>query len=128
MIEPLLSDKTVYVRKNLGSYAIGDGLLRCYPTITIKHLHRWADSKDESVLWNVAMAFASYGGSRNWHEGMKILTQLATDDRRYVWRAVASACLYLARRHEEVEETLKTWLNHPIRAKVAETAFRYLKD
>ena len=40
LIEPLLSDKTVYVRKNLGPYAIGDGLLRCYPKITVKHLHR----------------------------------------------------------------------------------------
>ena len=74
------------------------------------------------------MAFASYGGNRNWSEGMKILTELATDERRYVWRAVASACLHLARRHEVVKEILKTWLNDPARAKVAETALRYLKD
>ncbi|MFB0502937.1 MAG: hypothetical protein ACETWE_03810 [Candidatus Bathyarchaeia archaeon] len=128
LIEPLLSDRTVYVRKNLGSYAIGDGLLRCYPTITIKHLHRWADSEDEGTLWNVAMAFASYGGNKNWREGIKILTELATDERRYVWRAVASACLYLARRREEVKGTLKSWLNDPRRMKVAETALTYLKD
>ncbi len=57
---------------------------------------------------------------------MEILTELAADGRRYVWRAVASALLYLARRHAEVQDTLKTWLNDPIRSKVAEAALRYL--
>ena len=127
LLEPLLSDKTAYVRKNLGPYAIGDGLLRCHPDFTLEHLRRWALREDEGTLWNVAMAFASYGGNRNWREGMKILTRLAADKRRYVWRSVASALLYLARRRPEVRETLKTWLNDPDRAKVAETAFKHLK-
>ncbi len=126
LLEPLLSDKTAYVRKNLGPYAIGDGLLRCYPNLTLKHLRRWAHRRDEGTLWNVAMAFASYGGNKNWREGMKILTKLATDKRLYVWRSVASALLYLARRHPEVRGTLKAWSNDPRRAKVAETALRYL--
>jgi len=126
LVEPLLSDKTVYVRKNLGPYTIGDGLLRCYPDITLKHLRRWASNEDEGIRWNVAMSFASYGGSRNWRDGVEILTELAADGRRYVWRAVASALLYLARRHAEVQDTLKTWLNDPIRSKVAEAALRYL--
>ena len=126
LLEPLLSDKTAYVRKNLGPYVIGDGMLRCYPNRTLKHLHRWAHRRDEGTRWNVAMAFASYGGNKNWREGMKILTELATDERRYVWRSVASALLYLARRHPEVQDTLKTWLKDPKRAKVAETALKYL--
>jgi len=126
LLEPLLSDKTVYVRKNLGPYAIGDGLLRCYPNFTLKHLRRWAYKRDEGTLWNVAMAFASYGGNKNWREGMKILTKLATDERRYVWRSVASALLYLERRHPEVQSTLKIWLADSKRAKVAENALKYL--
>lgn len=126
LLEPLLSDKTVYVRKNLGPYAIGDGFLRCYPEFTLKRLGRWAYRRDEGTRWNVAMAFASYGGSKNWREGVKILTELATDKRRYVWRSVASALLYLARRHPEVQTTLKAWLKDSKRAKVAETALKYL--
>lgn len=126
LLEPLLSDKTAYVRKNLGPYAIGDGLLRCYPDLTLRYLRRWADRKDEGTLWNVAMAFASYGGNKNWREGMEILTKLATDKRRYVWRSAASALLYLARRHTEVQDALEQWLKDPERAKVAETALRYL--
>ena len=127
LLEPLLSDKTAYVRKNLGPYAIGDGLFRCYPDLTLKHLRRWANREDEGTRWNVAMAFASYGGNRNWREGMNILTEIAADKRRYVWRSVASALLYLARRQPEVQDTLKMWLDDPDRAKVAETALKYLE-
>ncbi len=126
LLEPLLSDKTAYVRKNLGPYAIGDGLLRCYPNFTLKHLRKWAHRRNEGTRWNVAMAFASYGGNKNWREGMKILTKLATDKRKYVWRSVASALLYLTRRHPEVQDTLKAWLKDSKRAKVAETALKYL--
>lgn len=126
LLEPLLSDKTPYVRKNLGPFAIGDGLLRCYPSITMKYLHKWAGRKDEGTLWNVAMAFASYGGNKNWQEGTRILSALATDERRYVWRAVASAMLYLARRQPKVLHMLEKWLKDSRRVKVAETALRYL--
>jgi len=61
-----------------------------------------------------------------WREGVDRLTQLATDERRYVWRAVASALLYLARRRPEVQDTLEAWLNDSKRAKVAETVLEYL--
>jgi 3-methyladenine DNA glycosylase AlkC len=108
LLAPLLPDKTAYVRKNLGSYVIGDGMLRCYPNFTLEHLRRWARRKDEGTRWNVAMAFASYGGNKNWRESMKILTKLATDERRYVWRSVALALLYLARRRPKIQATLKT--------------------
>nr|MDO8135247.1 hypothetical protein [Candidatus Njordarchaeum guaymaensis] len=59
LLEPLLPDKTLYVRKNLGPYAVGDGLLRCYPELTLRYLRRWSQAKDEGTRWNVAMAFAS---------------------------------------------------------------------
>jgi len=126
LLEPLLSDKTAYVRKNLGPYAIGDGLLRCYPNFTLEYLRRWACKRDEGTRWNVSMAFASYGGNKNWLEGIEILSKLAADERRYVWRSVASALLYLARRHLEVRDTLRTWLKDPKRVKVAETVLKHL--
>jgi len=126
LIEPLLSDKTIYVRKNLGPYAIGDGLFRCYPDTTLKYLRKWSLKRDEGTRWNVAMAFASYGGNQNWREGAKILAELATDKRRYVWRSVASALVYLSRRHPEVEDTIREWLKDSERAKVAETVLKYL--
>ena len=126
LLENLLCDKTPYVRKNVGPYAIGDGLLRCYPDFTLDYLRTWANKTDEGTLWNVAMAFASYGGNKKWREGMKILEKLATDKRRYVWRSVSSASLYLARRHPEVKDVLNAWLKDSERSKVAETTLKYL--
>ncbi|MEM2117634.1 MAG: hypothetical protein QW386_01270 [Candidatus Bathyarchaeia archaeon] len=93
----------------------------------MKHLRKWAYRKDEGTRWNVAMTFASYGGNKNWQEGVEILTMLAADKRRYVWRSVASALLYLARRHPEIQNTLKTWMKDSERVKVAETVLAYLK-
>jgi HEAT repeat protein len=119
IIEGLLSERNLYVRKNLGSYVIGDGLLRCFPDITLSYLRKWARREDEQTRWNIAMAFASYGGKRNWQAGMEILSDLATDERRYVWRAVASALRYLSKRHPEIRLTLKEWLDDPKRRKVA---------
>ena len=125
LLEPLLSDKATYVRKNLGAYAIGDGLLRCYPELTLGYLRRWSRTKDEGTLWNVAMAFASYGGNKNWEEGMRVLSRLAIDRRPYVSRAVTSALLYLARRRPEIRATLEKW-KMPPRREVADAVLKRL--
>lgn len=58
LVEPLLSDRDPYVRKNLGPFAIGDGLLRYYPEQTLKRAERWVSDADEMVRWNAAAALA----------------------------------------------------------------------
>jgi 3-methyladenine DNA glycosylase AlkD len=115
------------VRKNLGSYAIGDGLLRCYPRLTLRYLEKWVESEDEQVRWNVAMSFASYGGNKQWERALEILTRLATDERRYVWRAVASALRYIGRRRpEQVRLILEEWLHDERLRRPAEVALKYI--
>jgi 3-methyladenine DNA glycosylase AlkC len=129
LLEPLLADRQEYVRKNLGPYAIGDGLLRCHPQPTLTRLRRWADDPREEVRWNVAMAFRSFGGARNLQEALEILGQLAADERRFVWRATASALQYLGRRQPEVvRPVLEGWLQDEQRAQAAEVALRYIPD
>lgn len=128
LIEPLLSDRSVYVRKNLGPFAIGDGILRAYPKLTMKHVEKWSKSQDEQVLWNVAMIFSSAEGAKHCDEALPILRRLAEDERRYVWRAVASALRILARRKpERVKPELKRWLLDEKRRKAAETALHYIE-
>lgn len=123
LLKPLLSDRSVYVRKNLGPFAIGDGLLRYYPGLTIARLTRWAEEEDEQVRWNVAMAFSTAGAARHLDAALPILERLAADDRRFVWRAVASAMRNLGRRvPERVVPVLKEWLKDERRARPAETA------
>jgi 3-methyladenine DNA glycosylase AlkC len=129
LVEPLLTDREKYVRKNLGPYAIGDGLLRCYPELTLRYLEKWAgsDDDDEQVRWNVAMSFASYGGNKQWEKALELLTRLATDERRYVWRAVASALRYIGRRRpEQVRPILEEWLHDERRRRPAAAALKYI--
>jgi 3-methyladenine DNA glycosylase AlkD len=128
LIEPLLSDKSVYVRKNLGPFAIGDGLLRAYPKLTMQYVKKWSRSKNQQVLWNVAMVFSAAEGAKHYDEAPQILKRLAADERRYVWRAVASALKNLGRRNpEKVRPELKRWLLDSKRNKVAKTSLHYIE-
>jgi 3-methyladenine DNA glycosylase AlkD len=128
LIEPLLNDRSVYVRKNLGPFAIGDGLLRAYPKLTMQYVEKWSQSQDEQVLWNVAMTFSAAEGAKHCDEALPILRRLATDERRYVWRAVASALRNLGKRKpEKVKPELKRWLFNGKRRNVAETALHYIE-
>jgi len=128
LIEPLLSDKSVYVRKNLGPFTIGDGLLRAYPKLTMQYIKKWSRSQDEQVLWNVAMVFSAAEGAKHFDEALPILKRLAADDRRFVWRAVASALRNLGKRKpEKVKPELKRWLLDRKRRKGAEIALHYIE-
>jgi len=123
LIEPLLSDRSVYVRKNLGSFAIGDGLLRCYPELTLKRLAAWARRSDEQGRWNVAMAFSAAEAAKHVEAALPILTELAADERCFVWRAVASAMRSLGdKQPTQVVPILKGWLRDGRRRQVAEVA------
>lgn len=55
--EPLMSDDDVYVRKNLGPFAIGDFLLRLYPDLTCEFFDEWIKAKHSRVIWNILNAF-----------------------------------------------------------------------
>jgi 3-methyladenine DNA glycosylase AlkC len=125
LLEPLLADRSEYVRKNLGPFAIGDGLLRYYPQHTLEHLDRWAESSNEQVRWNVAMVFSAAEGAKHPEAALSILERLATDERRYVWRAVATALRNLVRRMpERVKPILEEWRTDDVRIRVAEEVLK----
>ena len=91
LLERLLTDRDDYVRKNLGPFAIGDGLMRAYPDATIAALATWATRDDETTRWNVAMACGS-GAARRYPDRVQpILEEFAGDDRRLVRQAVRTA-------------------------------------
>ena len=112
LIEPMLSDQTHEVGRNLGPYAIGGALLSFFPEQTLEHVRRWARSEDEQVLWNVAMVFVAAEGRKHAEVALEILSDLARDDRRRVWRAVSSALRNLVKGDpDRVLPVLRTWLN-----------------
>jgi|GEM_PF-474877 len=127
LLEPLLSDRSEYVRKSLGPFAVGDGLLRYYPDLTLERLSRWIEVLDPQVRWNVAMAFSAAEGAKHLDAALPILERLAEDNRRFVWRAVASAMRNLGRQvPERVVPVLKEWLEDERFSRPAEVALKYL--
>ncbi len=127
LLDPLMCDESRYVRVNLGQFAISLVLLKNYPDLTLKWLRKHARSRNEFARWNVAMVWSAAGGRKYAEQGMEILTDLAADERRFVWRAVAAATAKLGKaRPEVVKPVLEQWQVDPTRRQVAEVVSRYL--
>ena len=127
LLEPLLSDRSVYVRKNLGPFALGDGLLRYYPKQGFWFLWKWMETNDEQIRWNIAMSLSSTAGAQYADQAIEILSELALDNRRYIWRAVASAMRELVRRRPSVTlPVLRGWLEDKRRQHIAKIVARYV--
>lgn len=110
LIEPLLSEPDEYIRKNLGPFAIGDGLLPRFPQETLKAITKWSRSTDENVRWNIAMIFTAAQARAYVADAIPVLEKLASDDRRFVWRPVCSALRNLAKENDKlVKQTLADW-------------------
>lgn len=127
LLEPLLPDRAPVVRRSLGPLAIASGLLHDHPDITFEYLVKWSTQNDAQVLWNVAMAFSGTGGPPLVKKALIVLRRLSLDERRYVWRAVASAMWKLGRKRPEiVRPELARWLEDDRRVEVARAALKYL--
>jgi len=127
LLDPLMRDEARYVRVNLGPFAVSLALLKNYPDLTLKWLRKHARSRNEFARWNVAMVWSAVGGRKYAERGMELLADLAADERRFVWRAVASAAAKMGRaRPEVVKPILEQWRADPLRCQVAEVASRYL--
>ncbi|HYM51018.1 MAG TPA: HEAT repeat domain-containing protein [Candidatus Limnocylindrales bacterium] len=121
LLEPLLHDPEPYVRRNLGSFAVGDALLRVDPKTTLQRLREWSRDRDPIVRWNVAMAFSSAIGSFHWPAAEAILERLAKGPEPIVRMAVAKAMKRCRQRYtDDVEETRRRWLQDRDRAATAQ--------
>ena len=127
LVELLLPDKAPQVRWAVGPKVIAQGLLPAYPDDTFEYLTKWSTVHDEQVLWNVAMGLSGAAVIRRTSKALIILRRLALDERRYVWRAVASAMWRLGRRDPTpVLAELRRWLADDDRAHVARVALQHI--
>jgi len=127
LLEPLLSEEDATLRRSLGPSALGGCLLRCYPVLTFEYLVRWSTSNESAVLWNVAMALAAPAAAPIARKALIVLRKLSLDERRPVWRAVASAMWKLGRRCPEIfRPELLRWLEDEQRQRVAREALKYI--
>lgn len=99
LLEPLMYDSSVYVRKNLGPFVLGSGYGNAFPAETFEQLDKWIKIKDDYVRWNIAMAFNCSFGNKYPYEALKYLKILSTDKNKVVRRAVISTLRALRKRH-----------------------------
>ncbi len=128
LLDPLMADPARYVRVNLGPFAISLSLLKHYPELTLKWLAAQSRKADENVRWNVVMVWSAVGGRQYAVQGARVLHRLAADERRLVWRAVASAAVKLGRaRPDVIKPLVRKWRADPKRKHAAAVVAYYLR-
>ncbi|MGE7274401.1 DNA alkylation repair protein [Brevibacillus panacihumi] len=105
LIEPLLWDEDKYVKKNLGAFAIGDGLLKYHPKQLMNRLHRWIASDNEHVRWNLIKIFSSAEGIKYIGDCVNIVRILSNDQRKIVKSAFTSTMRSVKKRDPETFRT-----------------------
>jgi hypothetical protein len=124
LLEELACDSDEYVRKNLGPFAVGDGMLRVAPGPTLKRLQRWARSKDEWVRWNAASAFGAAAARPHTAAALPTLRVLAGGAEPMVSRAVVRALTNLAQADRAaVSRAVSAWGEDEAR-RAAASAFK----
>ena len=84
-----------YVRKNLGPFVVGDGLLPRYPEESLVHLKAWSHLGHWAARWNAAAAFTAKKSRKYREQGLYLLHGLADDSDARV-RRVAQKALKIA--------------------------------
>jgi hypothetical protein len=100
LLQPLLFDKSGYVRKNLGPFILGSYFGNTFPKETVKQLKEWTRLGDDYVRWNIAMAFNNSFGNKYPREALSVLKLLIGDVSLVVKRAVISTLRFLRKKHE----------------------------
>jgi len=108
LLDPLMYDDNVYVRKNCGPFALSHVGYKD-PETTFKRLKEWMKVKDKNVRWNVAMCLGVWFGQSNPGESLRLLKILVKDQEKFVWRAAASSLVKLMRKHPELKQEVFLW-------------------
>jgi 3-methyladenine DNA glycosylase AlkD len=102
ILEPLMSDSSVYVKKNLGPFILGSHLANHHTDEVMAQLKKWLKIKNEHVGWNIAMTFNNSFGNRYPAKALEILKELLPDENKVVRRAVISTLRHLNKRHSNL--------------------------
>ncbi|MGD9560932.1 MAG: hypothetical protein AB7F88_00105 [Pyrinomonadaceae bacterium] len=99
LISRFMDDDSAYVQKNLGPFAIGDGLIEYYPKPVIAMLKQMSRSDSGIARWNVAAVFTAAVGT-DFFESMHVdVLRLLRDPDTKVRNTALKAVKTVAKRH-----------------------------
>jgi 3-methyladenine DNA glycosylase AlkD len=102
ILEPLMSDSSGYVKKNLGPFILGSHLGNHHPEETFNQLKKWLKSNNEHVKWNIAMTFNNSFGNKYPEKALEFLKVLSKEKNKVVSRSVISTLRHLNKRHSKL--------------------------
>ncbi|MCM3714083.1 hypothetical protein M3202_08280 [Alkalihalobacillus oceani] len=92
LTEKLMTDDSRYVRKNVGPFALGDGLLRYCPERVLQKIEEWRQSDNGNVKWNVIKLFST-AEARKYKEIAEPIVRAYGHDPDYKIRQAANSTL-----------------------------------
>ncbi|MBB6454325.1 3-methyladenine DNA glycosylase AlkD [Salirhabdus euzebyi] len=106
IVEMLLTDSNTYVKKNLGPFVLGDGLLKYFPEFFLTRLEKWIEIDNEHARWNIAKVFSAAEGIKYVQHAEHVLKVLANDERVIVKRAFQSTLNQIKQKDREAFERI----------------------
>lgn len=106
IISRFMDDESPYVQRNLGPFAIGDGLIEYCPLATVTMLRKMSRSQSSSARWNVAAVFTAATGTNYFEEVRVDLLRLLRDPEPKVRNTALKAIRTVARRHPDTRRTI----------------------
>ena len=101
-----MDDDSPYVQRNLGPFAIGDGLIEYCPPATVTMLKKMSQSQSSNARWNVAAVFTAATGTNYFEEVRADLFRLLHDPEPKVRKTALKAIRIVARRHSDSRRTI----------------------
>lgn len=104
--DPCIRDDEVYIRKNLGPFAIGSFLLRKWPEVAFKWMDVWMNSRHGKprAIWNVLNAFHATrlkDGDKVVKRAERYLAKAEKIDDKIVQSAIKSLKIRLCRQKKQ---------------------------
>lgn len=101
IIELLMHDSSVYVKRNLGPFILGSYILRKHTDETMSMLKKWSKSDNVNIKWNVIMSFKNAFGNQNPGLAFMILSEFKNEKDKALQRALKSVLGFLSKKHEK---------------------------
>jgi HEAT repeat protein len=99
LLSEFMDDSSAYVQKNLGPFAIGDGLIEYYPKAVVAMLKKKSRSQSHIARWNVAAVFTAAVGTNFFDALHAELLRLLHDPDTRVRNTAMKAVKTVAKRH-----------------------------
>ena len=125
--EVLLNDKELYIRKNLGPFALAH-FFRRFPEMAERKINKWGKSSDGWTAWNTITIFSQSAGKRNPDIALKYIKIIGQKNNKEAISGCSSVIYNVAKYHpKKVKKFIKDNKNDISMQRIFNKSHRFLK-